>query len=166
MDRVDAHVSEQEGRMVNELFLGRRGRFRAYIFELATAVVYMLVGVTNIISPQAAVHTSVGRTVPPFDTVWSLLYMLGAACVVTGILKPFPALRVAGLTLLGTGLLMQTAAALTFAVQPRAFSPFVYAAACFARAYMVSRLIIRTNSRGRIAHAAIVRDNEAADDHG
>jgi hypothetical protein len=136
--------SDLEGRMVRELFLGDRGRLRQHIFELATAGAWMLTGITYLTSPNTAVHSSVGRPVHPFDTIWSILYVIGAVGTFIGVFRPLPALRVAGLTVLGTGLVMQTYAAASFALQPRVLAPAVYAVACFARSSMLTLLIRRS----------------------
>lgn len=138
------HFTEHEARTFRELFLGRRGRARAYVFELATAAAWISVGITSLINPAtSAAHSQVGRRVEPYYSIWSVLYVVAGVMILSGVLKPMPALRVAGLVLMGAGLLMQTVAAASFALEPRVAAPLIYAVACYARALMITKLIVR-----------------------
>ncbi len=132
--------------MASEIYARRRGPATGYAFELATAIAWLLTGITNLVSPSALAHSAVGRNVIPFAQIWSGLYILGGLAVIAGVLRPLPALRVAGLLLLGTALIMQTVAAVSFAFTPRSVSPAVYAAAAFLRAWVLIVLIRRVDN--------------------
>lgn len=144
--RIDP-ATEHEHAMVREIWLGRRGRIRAYIFELATGIAYLLSGLAFLISPRAvASHSLIGRQVYPFDTIWSVLEVLGGVLLLAGVLKPVPRLRVAGLLLLGTALMMWVTAGFLTAPQLRVAFNLVYALACFTRAWLIVRLFYRVQA--------------------
>ena len=138
-------IATDDSRIVEELFHGRRGPLASYMFELATAFGWLLAGVTSLLDPTTLIHSTVGHNVVPFAAIWSGLYIGGGVGVIAGVLRPLPALRVAGLLLLGTGLIMQTVAAISFQFTPRAIGPAVYASAAFARAWVLVVLIRRVS---------------------
>ena len=117
-----------------------------YAFEIATAVGWLLTGITNLADPSSLIHSAVGRNVVPFAAVWSSLYVVSALGIIAGVARPLPALRVAGLMLLSTGLVMQTVAAITFSFSPRALAPAVYAVAAIMRAWVLIVLIRRVGN--------------------
>lgn len=139
-----------DGRALTELYFPTKAGFRPYAFELATAFAWLLTGLTALLDPATLIHSSVGRDVAPFAAIWSGLYVAGAVAIVTGIARPFPALRVAGLLLLATGLCMQTVAAISFDFTPKAAVPAVYALAALTRSLMLVVMIRRVD---RAAHA-------------
>lgn len=110
-------------------------RITLSIFELAVAVSWALVGVA-IIPDRAAVtaHSIVAHELHAFTTVWSALFAVGGLSVAYGIVAHSFRVRVAGLALLATGLLMAGIAAVAYTIEPRVFVYFVYAAACALRA--------------------------------
>lgn len=140
-------ASEHENAIVRELWLGHRGRIRAYVFELAAGLGYMFVGISFLLDPQqAAAHSTIGRQIPPFDTIWSVMEVLGGVMMIAGVLKPLPRLRVAGLLILGTALTMRVTAGLLTAAQIGIAFHGVFALACFLRAALITRLFFRVRS--------------------
>jgi hypothetical protein len=133
-----------------ELYHPSWAGLRPYAFELATAFAWLLTGVTSLAEPSSLVHSSVGRDVTPFAEIWSIMYVASAAAIVTGIVRSYPALRVAGLVLLAAGLCMQTVAAISFDFAPRAVVPVVYVLAAITRAWMLTVMIRRV---ARASHA-------------
>jgi hypothetical protein len=134
-------LSHYEMAVLSELFLGTRGRIRAYAFELATAVVWAVSGISYLISPQiTALQSPVGHTIRGYETGWSILYIVGAILVVYGALRPAMPVRAAGLLLLGTGLTMQLLGAVSVQVQLRDLNYLIFALACFARAALIWKL--------------------------
>ena len=114
-------------------------RRHRHLFEVAAAFAWLLTGVTNLINPGDLVHSAVGHNVVPFAAIWSALYVVGGIGVIIGVLRPLPALRVAALLLLGTGLVMQTVAAISFSFTPRSVVPAVYAVAALTRVWVLAR---------------------------
>lgn len=140
-------ASEHEHAIVRELWLGHRGRIRAYVFELAAGLGYMFVGISFLLNPrEVAAHSIIGRQIPPFDTIWSVLEVLGGVMMLAGVLKPLPRLRVAGLLILGTALTMRVAAGLLTDPQVGILFHGVFAVACFLRALLITRLFFRVRS--------------------
>lgn len=114
-------------------------RLTEELFEVAVALAWLLVGATFLPAPtDTAQHSPVGRNVGVFATGWSLLFIIGGALTICGVLRGELGVRVAGLVLLTTGLLMEGIAAGTFNFTPRVAVYFVYAAACGARALMLT----------------------------
>jgi hypothetical protein len=115
------------------------GRLLGSLFELAVAVAFAIVGLAFLIAPGAAAHSPVGRHVHPFDDAWSVLYLVAAPLVVAGVLRVSVRLRVCGLALLATGLVMQGVAAASFEMEPRVAIYFLYAAVAVLRAVVLSK---------------------------
>jgi hypothetical protein len=110
-------------------------RIAASIFELAVALSWVLVGLSIIPDRQSATtHSLIGHSLGIFTTAWSVLFVVGGALVIWGITMHSFRARIAGLTLLSSGLLMEGIAALTVRLEPRVFVYFVYAGACAFRA--------------------------------
>lgn len=125
--------------MISEVFIGRRGRLRTYVFEFATALAYPLVGLIYLFTPElTAAHSPVGQRVYPFDYIWSIAYVVGGLIVLAGIMWARPRWRVVGLILLGTALSMQVTAAVLTHWEPRELFNAIYAVACFTRASLVA----------------------------
>lgn len=104
-------------------------------FELTVAVAWGIVGLAYLSSPgTTALRSPVGRDLGTFAAVWSVFEVLGAVLAVWGLLRARLSLRVAGLVLIGTGLLMQGFAAATFRFDLRVLVYFIYCVACGARA--------------------------------
>jgi hypothetical protein len=140
-------AQEQEHALVNELWLGRRGHLRAYLFELATGVGFAFIGLGFLLDPRnTAIHSLIGRQIPPFDLIWSGMEILGGMLIVAGVVKPHPRLRVMGLLVLGTSLTMRIAAGLLTDPQLGIVSLAMYAGACFLRALMIVRVFLRVRS--------------------
>lgn len=114
---------------------------RGHLFEGAVAAGQLLSGIAFLTVKQAVLLSPVGRHVHPWDEVWSILYVLGGAAVLYGLADGWWRLRfrVAGLTLLATGLTMQGVAAAWRELEPRVLTFFVYATACALRAVVCGR---------------------------
>lgn len=105
-----------------------------HVFELAVALAWALIGLAYLIDPTVIERSPVGRMVHPYDLAWSIGYLIACPLIVTGVLFPRERrLRVAGLAILKTGLVMHGIAALSFDAAPRAFVYFVFAGACLLR---------------------------------
>lgn len=109
-------------------------RVTGHLFELAVAISWMLVGMSFIPNPtDTAAHSPVGRNLGVFAVVWSIMFIAGGLLVVWGVLRSVLGVRVGGLLLLATGLMMEGIGALTFEPSPRVLVYFVYCLACLAR---------------------------------
>lgn len=115
------------------------GVLRRHLFELATACCWMVVGLAYLVDGSSLLRSPVGRHVAPFDTAWSVFYVAAGPMIVAGILATSLRVRVAGLVLLATGLVMQGVAAATFAIEPRVANYFIFAVACVLRAVLCGR---------------------------
>lgn len=114
-------------------------RVCGHLFELAVAASWILVGLSFIPSPtDTAAHSPVGRNLGTFQVVWSVLFIVGGTMVVVAVLRRLLGVRVAGLALLATGLLMEGVGALTFEPSPRVLVYFVYCVACSTRAIVLT----------------------------
>jgi hypothetical protein len=124
---------------------------RGHLFETAVAIGQLLSGVAFLTVQQAVLLSPVGRHVHPWDQVWSVLYVLGGAATLYGLADGWQRLRfrVAGLTLLATGLTMQGVAAAWRELEPRVLTYFVYATACALRAVVCGREARAGNHRYR-----------------
>lgn len=112
----------------------------ANVFELAIALGWALVGLSYVLDPNLELRSPLTEPADPYDFMWSVLYLLALPLIWGGILKFKPHWRVAGLILLGTGLLLQGALALQNGLpDPRVFIYWVYAAAVLLRAAVVVR---------------------------
>lgn len=130
--------------MINEMFIGKRGRMRTYMFELATGIAFPLVAIAYFLNPnQSSAHSVIGQTVFPFDYIWCCGYILGGVLMLVGIIAPQPRLRASGLIILGAALTMQVVAAVSIRPDLREMFNAIYAAACLTRASLVIRLFYR-----------------------
>lgn len=117
-----------------------------HVFEVATAVVFALVGAAWIANPTVTgLRSPVGAdavgTVYPW--VWSVGYIVALPLVLYGVMHS-NRWRIAGLWLLGMALTMQFVAALTGPrLEPRTFSYLVFALACLLRALLLVKLTPR-----------------------
>lgn len=114
-------------------------RITASLFELAVAVSWALVGL-SVIPDRAAVvkHSLIGRELGIFTTAWSILFVVGGLSVVYGITAKSFRVRIAGLALLASGLLMEGIAAAIYSPEPRALIYFVYCGAAAFRAVLLT----------------------------
>lgn len=115
-----------------------------HLFELATAIVFALVGLAWLSEPaKTALRSPVGHNVGFYADAWSVLYLVALPLVAWGVFRS-NAIRIAGLMLLGTGLVMNCIAALSFEqIGPRSFGYGVFAIACFLRAWLLVKLTPR-----------------------
>lgn len=122
-------------------------RLRGHAFEAAVAAANVLAGVAWLTFPSVGMHSAVGRSVHPLDYAWSVLYIVGGTVVLVTLARERDLRwRAAGLLVMATGLVMQGTAAVTFALEPRALTYFVYAIACVMRA-AVCWCLIRAGRR-------------------
>lgn len=113
---------------------------RSHLFELAVAVVFTLAGVAYLRGGGVALRSPVGRDVGVFSTVWAVFYIVGGPLTILGVLRLNLRVRVAGLALLTSGLLMTGVAALWgHPEDPRWANYFIFAAACGTRAVLCGR---------------------------
>lgn len=112
----------------------------ANIFELAIALAWALVGVAYLTDSGTALSSPLEQDAAGFDIVWSVMYIAALPLIWVGCLKPWPHWRVAGLLLLGTGLLLHGVIALDHnGTDPRVWVYWVYAVAVLLRAAVVVR---------------------------
>lgn len=119
-------------------------RFIAHLFELATAVAYVIVGVAYLLDDHTNLRLGpLSPGVGDWAYVFSGLEATGGPLVVVGVLAARAPLRGAGLALLGAGLIMHFVASLVGGVQPRDFVPLVFAASCWLRLWFLLLLANR-----------------------
>lgn len=112
----------------------------ANVFELAIALAWALVGVAYLTHPGAALSSPLEQDAAGFRIVWSVMYIAALPLIWVGCLKPWPHWRVAGLLLLGTGLVLHGVIALYHnGTDPRVWVYWVYAVAVLLRAAVVVR---------------------------
>lgn len=117
-------------------------RLRGHAFELATAIAWALVGLAYILDAKAGVASPVGRELRPFDLFWSGAYLAACPMIVGAIAWRSIRFRVAGLTLLGTALVMHGIAATTGGpLEVRDGVYFVFALACLTRALLAAETV-------------------------
>lgn len=110
-------------------------RIRAHLFELAVAVAWAMVGTAYLLDPEAVASKSpLGHAIGNWPTVWSLLEIIGGVMTAGAILRRNTRFRVAGLTLLATGIGMQAVAVTVYGNDLRILVYYTYAGACAARA--------------------------------
>ena len=134
-----------------------RNPFKVDTFEAAVMAVYLLVGVALLVHPELAVRSPVGRNLHWWTPIWSTLYVIGCPTTALALAAGISRIRVAGLSLVGAGLLMQAVAALTYsALDPRAYTYLVFGVCCVYRAHVVAtRLRVRARTTDR-AHLRCV----------
>ena len=114
-----------------------RRRAWAHLFEMATAISWFLVAVSFFINPQILELSPIGHVAPPFDYIWSCLYVLGAGGIIVGVLTDRTNHRISGLVLLATGLIMQMIATVAYNPELRVGTYMVYSIACAMRIVML-----------------------------
>lgn len=87
-------------------------RIRARHAELVLAVIYLISGVGFFLDPSQIVRSPAGRTVGPFDSIWSGLWIAGGLLITVGIVRHRPRLLQYGWALTGTGLIVAAVAIL------------------------------------------------------
>lgn len=108
----------------------------AHILEIGVAVAWGITGLNYLLDRRSGIRSTIGESLPNYDIWWSACYVLAALMIVAGIFKRTQRVRVAGLILLASGLIMQGIASL--AVTPleiRDFMYFVYATVALIHAY-------------------------------
>jgi hypothetical protein len=118
-------------------------RLVAHLFEAAVSLAWAFTGIAYLTSPDRLARSPVGRSVEPFDMIWSGFYVAACPLILYGLWSGVRdwRFRVAGLTLLTAGLIMQGIAAGTYELEPRVALYAVYAAACFLRVAFLTRLL-------------------------
>lgn len=114
--------------------LSVRATIFGHVFELATAVVFALIGLAYLFNPEAtALASPVGRDLGIWQHVWSIGEVIAAPIVISGITWAAPRWRATGLTLLGTCLIMHGIGAMYNGFEARDLVYFIFSAACFLR---------------------------------
>jgi hypothetical protein len=130
-----------EASIVSEMFIGRRGRLRTYLFEVATGLAFPILGIAYLISPaEDAAHSVIGHGVYPLDYMWCAGFIVGGLSMIAGVIAPQVRLRAFGFIMLGTALTMQFLAAVFIRPDLQEGFDLIYALACYARAYLVIKL--------------------------
>jgi hypothetical protein len=111
-------------------------RLSAHLFELAVALMWIVIGTAYLTNPNTTLLTSpVGRVVAePFYIGWSSLEVLGGALTLAGILRRTDRVRMLGLCVLATGILMHGVAGVAGGLDARDLNYLVFVAACVTRA--------------------------------
>lgn len=128
-----------------------RRKFKQHAFELAVLINAAFAGLDYLIDSRSGERSSIGEQVAPFDSIWSIFYVLAAVMVVTGICRETQRFRVAGLSMFMCGALMQFVAAVSITpLELRDTTYLVFAAAAFFRANEAARTVIprRTHDSG------------------
>ena len=136
------------GRLIDAQF-----RFFANVLELGVALVWALIGLTYVLDPEAETRSPVGSDAQPYDTIWSVFYLLALPFIWGGVIKLKPHWRVAGLLLLCSGLVIQGAVVVQHATidslwEPRTLVYWVYAVAVGLRAAVIVRYYGTRKSAG------------------
>lgn len=129
MSVLSASKGEVVVRVVKVSFLS------LFTFEISFAIVWMIVGVSWIVSgDDLLLKSSVGAAINPgWRYLWATLYLIGAPLGLVGMYKRDARLRVAGLIFLTSGLLANGIAAITLTPELRDLTFFVWAGAGIAR---------------------------------
>jgi uncharacterized membrane protein len=122
-----------------------RHPLRAHSFEIATMIAFTLVGLALLLDPDgAAARSPVGRALEGWTVTWAVAYVVACPAVLVALWRGSSRLRVLGLILASSGMLMQgTAAVVLNATDPRVFTYYAFAAACALRALVVARYVRR-----------------------
>lgn len=127
---------------------GLRSKLRNHIFEFASALAWMLVGINYLFDAEAATRSPIGDALHPFDYMWSSMYVAACPLIFIGIIKGTQRFRVAGLTLLGTGLFMHFIAAVSATpLEPRDLIYACYSGACLLRALLAAETVVPVVSK-------------------
>lgn len=127
---------------------GALPKLRLHIFELASAIGWALVGFNYLVNSSAGDRSPIGMSVHPFDYVWSTMYVVAMPLIVAGIARESQRFRVAGLTLLGTGLFMQFIAAVgATPLETRDLVYLCYSIACLLRGLIAAETVRPVVSR-------------------
>jgi hypothetical protein len=120
-------------------------RLCQHLFEIAVAVCFAILGVTYLLHPNTGIASPVGRVVHPFDYAWSLGYIAALPLIFGGIARRSTRMRVAGLVILASALIMQGIVAMFFGghIELRDLIYWIYAAVCLIRAYVAATAIRR-----------------------
>lgn len=122
-------------------------RIRRHLFELAVATGWALVGLAYLVDRDAvATKSPLGHAIGGWPVVWSALEIVGGVMVIAAILKQTTRYRVAGLTLLATGIGMQAIAVSVYGTDLRILVYYVYAGACAFRAFYCGRAASKWNT--------------------
>lgn len=117
-------------------------KVRDHAFEIAVMIGFFLVGVALLTDPTRAELSPVGAVVEGWSTVWASVYVVVCPSVLLAIARGSSRLRVAGLVLVASAMLMQgTAAVVLNTFDPRSWVYVVFSAACVVRAVAVARFV-------------------------
>lgn len=112
-------------------------RLFSHVFELGVAVVWFIVGIAYMVDPLAAVHSPIAHNIGHWVWAWIALYLAGSPLIVIGLLGRKVNLRIGGLILVMSGLMIQFIAAVYSPWDLRSLTYLVYATACCLRLYML-----------------------------
>lgn len=117
----------------------------AHSFEIATMIAFTLVGLALLLDPDgAAARSPVGRALEGWTVTWAVAYVVACPAVLASLWRRSSRLRVVGLIVASSAMLMQgTAAAVLNPTDPRVFTYYAFAAACAMRALVVARYVRR-----------------------
>jgi len=96
---------------------------QANAFEACIAAMCMISGITTFLQPESLANSVVGRTLHPWDYLWTVMFMLSGVLILVGLSVPHRTLgrrfpieaqgaELAGLIFLGTTLLINASAAI------------------------------------------------------
>lgn len=139
--------------LAQEYFIGKRGRIRTYLFELAFGFGFPFLGLQYLLDPSAtSAHSVIGRRVYPFDYLWSLGYIVGGLLVIYGVVWGRSRIRAVGFIVLGTALLQQVTASMVNHADLREMFNVVCALACLSRVAMMVKVLLRFREFSRGLH--------------
>lgn len=120
-------------------------RIRHHLFEVTTATGWLLIGAAVLINPEVLIKSPIGQQLEVFPYIWASLYIISWPLIMWGVLRGAIAYRVAGLTLLASGLAMNGVAALVVgSFDIRAFVYLLHAAACALRAHYCATATLKS----------------------
>jgi len=113
-------------------------------FEIATALVWLLVGFAWLIDPtNSALHSPVGRQLSWWTSVWALGQIVACPLIVYGIWFRDIRARGFGLSILATALIGQGMVAVFFAYgDPRSYTYWIFGAFCVLKVLLIKRVYV------------------------
>ena len=86
-------------------------RLARYAADVAIATTFLLRGLTHFVAPEAAEQRSLlARSLPPWDSIWCVLWLAGPILIATGAARDRPELVAMGWTVLGCGMALNLVA--------------------------------------------------------
>lgn len=126
MSTFDTHLPNLDPARVRRIYL------EAHAFELLLAVLGVLAAINLLVDPRALSESPIGRTLYPFDVLWTIAYALSGMGIVYGLVSPSPRVETLALHIFSAGLVGNLVAVLAVRGSAGAASAATYLAVIFA----------------------------------